>query len=465
MQTAITATTDSITAVSSEAALKTTTAYLSTQISNLVGGAPPETLDTLAEIAAALNNQNNFAGSVTTALATKAAVADVSALTDTLALKANQTDYTSLATVVSTKAAVTAASDASTSIAMINNNIVALVTELSALQANGSNVSPDTVAVNSISLTDLQNWTKEIYIKMGLTNANGTINERINRLKNPTLVSGTLAVAATTVTQLITVKFDKDQTSATVTGGVDNLTTTVNNMVLDASNNYTFSVVYTGSIAYYNTNKRDVSITALESQYSLAPLVPTVTVISPTPTVASTTNMNSITATMFANQYQTNFFLGYGGNLAGWTKAGSNAIHIVDIANKTGASGNTSNYAAMFIADNVITQTTGVSNSNVLNGQYTVSFKAGPAVYDNGVQATTASELDGIVFEVLRGNNTVLATHTYRPGAWAPILTLTSRSFTYTGDGTGNIRIQIKSLSPSVMRFGGCVDDVVIYYI
>ena len=305
MQTAITATTDSIAAVSSEAALKTTTAYLSTQISNLVGGAPPETLDTLAEIAAALNNQNNFAGSVTTALATKATVADVSALTDTLALKANQTDYTSLATVVSTKAAVTAASDASTSIAMINNNIVALVTELSALQANGSNVSPDTVAVNSISLTDLQNWTKEIYIKMGLTNANGTINERINRLKNPTLVSGTLAVAATTVTQLITVKFDKDQTSATVTGGVDNLTTTVNNMVLDASNNYTFSVVYAGSMAYYNTNKRDVSITALESQYSLAPLVPTVIASAPTSEIMLAANGMTIQYTGFASTVPT----------------------------------------------------------------------------------------------------------------------------------------------------------------
>jgi hypothetical protein len=191
MQTAITATTASIAAVSSEAALKTTTAYLSTQISNLIGGAPPETLNTLAEIAAALNNQNNFAGSVTAALGTKAAVADVSALSDALALKANQTDFTSLATVVSTKANNSSASDASTSIAVMNNNIVALVTELSALQANGSNVSPDTVAVNSISLTDLQNWTKEIYIKMGLTNANGTINEKVNRLKKLHLCSST----------------------------------------------------------------------------------------------------------------------------------------------------------------------------------------------------------------------------------------------------------------------------------
>jgi hypothetical protein len=432
-----------------------------------MGGTLPDTLNTIAEIGAALNNQNNFAGSVVTALATKATVSDVASMTTALALKANQTDFTSLETVVSTKATNTAASDASISIAVLNNNVTALVTNVSTLQANGTTASPGAVAVNSISLADLQNWTKELYTKMGLTNPDGTINERINRLKNPTLVSATLAIAETTVTQLITVKFDKDQTSAKWQGGAENLITTVTNIKqgMDANNNYTFSIVYAGNVNYYNSNKRDVIITALESQYNLAPLLPTLTVVAPTPTVASTTNMNSITATMFATQYQTNFFLGYGGNLAGWTKAGSNAIHIVDTANKTGASGNTPNYAAMFIADNVITQTTGVSNSNMLNVQYTVSFNAGPAVYDNGDQATTASELDGIVFEVLRGNNTVLTTHTYRPGAWAPILTLTSRSFTYTGDGSGNIRIRIKTLSPSIVRFGGCVDDVVIYYI
>jgi hypothetical protein len=285
MQTAITATTDSITAVSSEAALKTTTEYLSTQIAAVMGGTLPDTLNTIAEIGAALNNQNNFAGSVVTALATKATVSDVASMTTALALKANQTDFTSLETVVSTKATNTAASDASISIAVLNNNVTALVTNVSTLQANGTTASPGAVAVNSISLADLQNWTKELYTKMGLTNPDGTINERINRLKNPTLVSSSATIAATTVTQLITVKFDKDQTSATWQGGAENLITTVTNIKqgMDANNNYTFSVVYTGDVDYYNANKRDVIITALESQYNLAPLVPTLTVVAPPP--------------------------------------------------------------------------------------------------------------------------------------------------------------------------------------
>ena len=82
---------------------------------------------------------------------------------------------------------------------------------------------------------------------------------------------------------MITVKFDKDQTSAKWQGGADNLITTVTNIKqgMDANNNYTFSVVYTGDVNYYNANKIDVIITALESQYNLAPLVPTLTVVAP----------------------------------------------------------------------------------------------------------------------------------------------------------------------------------------
>ena len=112
MQTAIDATAASINTVTSEAALKTTTSYLNNQISTIIGGAPA-TLDTLAEIGAALNNQNNFAGSITTALGNKAAATDVAALYTALTTqKANLSDYTSLSAVVDTKAA-TAAVDTS----------------------------------------------------------------------------------------------------------------------------------------------------------------------------------------------------------------------------------------------------------------------------------------------------------------------------------------------------------------
>jgi len=173
--------------------------------------------------------------------------------------------------------------------------------------------------------------------------------------------------------------------------------------------------------------------------------------------------MNNITGANFnGGQYQSNLVVAYAGNLIGWDEAGNGTVHIVDVANVYGSATNTPNYVIMFWVDNIITQTTAVSNSNVANTQYVVTFKAGPAVYQISGQATQATASDGIVFEVLRANNTVLATSTYLPGAWAGYPTLTSSSFNYTGDGTGDVRIRIKTVSSSTNRFGGCVDDVVI---
>ena len=179
--------------------------------------------------------------------------------------------------------------------------------------------------------------------------------------------------------------------------------------------------------------------------------------------ILSTNNMNTITSAVFnGGQYQSNLVVAYAGNLAGWTEAGSSTVCLVDISNVYGSATNTPNYAIMFWVDNVITQTTAVSNSNVTGTQYTVNYKAGPAVYQASGQATQATASDGIVFEVLRANNTVLATSTYLPGAWAGYPTLTPSSFTYTGDGSGDVRVRIKTVSSGTGRFGGCVDDVVI---
>jgi hypothetical protein len=187
---------------------------------------------------------------------------------------------------------------------------------------------------------------------------------------------------------------------------------------------------------------------------------------SDTPTttqILSTNNMNNVTGGTFnGGQYQSNLVVAYAGNLEGWDESGASTIIVVDIANVYGSATNTPNYVSMFWTTSTITQTTAVSDSNVLNASYTVSYKAGPAVYQIASQATQANASDGIVFEVLRANNTVLATSTYFPGAWAGFPTLTANSFAYIGDGTGNVRIRIKSLSQSVDRFGGCVDDVSI---
>jgi hypothetical protein len=73
------------------------------------------------------------------------------------------------------------------------------------------------------------------------------------------------------------VQFDAAQTSATVTGGVGNPTTTVNNLVLDANRRRTFRIDYAGDLSYFEANKTAVSIVALDTKYKLAPSAPTVT--------------------------------------------------------------------------------------------------------------------------------------------------------------------------------------------
>jgi hypothetical protein len=304
MQAAINATSASISTVSSEAALKATTANLTTQISTLIGGAPAA-MDTLVEIGAALDNQNNFAGSITTELGNRAAAADVSLLSSALALKADQTNYSSLSTVVTTLAPLTSVENASVSINVLTNEIVSLSAAVSTLKVNGAAVNPGTVAVNGVSLSDLYNWTKELYTKLTLTNANGTVNEKINRMTSPVLVSSILGFeydandAVTKVNHIITVKFDKDLNSVALTGGVGNPTTTINNMVLNASLHYVFTIPYNGNVDYYTANKTTVSIVALESQYKLPPLSPTLTVSAPNET--SYKNATPVVGTPYAS--------------------------------------------------------------------------------------------------------------------------------------------------------------------
>ena len=91
-----------------------------------------------------------------------------------------------------------------------------------------------------------------------------------------------------------------------------------------------------------------------------------------------------------------------------------------------------------------------------------MSFLASPAVYQQGGQATGAT--DGLLIEVLRGSDdAVLHTFTHLPGAWpggASSFNLQPASFQYTGDGTGDIYLRIGPSNPNVGRFGGAIDNL-----
>jgi hypothetical protein len=149
-------------------------------------------------------------------------------------------------------------------------------------------------------------------------------------------------------------------------------------------------------------------------------------------------------------QYQTGLPVYHSGNLPGWNKSGGGVVHAVD----RGAG----NIAALIWQDNVITLAAGLS-ANAAGTVYTVSFAGGPAVYQNSGQVTSAT--DGMVIDVLREDGSVLSTLTYRPGAWAGTQSFATASFSYTGDGSGPVKLRIGPLAASG-RFAGAIDALTL---
>lgn len=110
--------------------------------------------------------------------------------------------------------------------------------------------------------------------------------------------------------------------------------------------------------------------------------------------------------------------------------------------------------------EDVITLNSSISGSNTSGQIYAITFDLSAAVYQAPSQATSA--FDQVRVDVLRSNNSVLASFDAAPGAWTGNMDFTTESFTYTGDGTGDIRLR---LGPSVAgsgRFNGAFDNVVL---
>ena len=167
-----------------------------------------------------------------------------------------------------------------------------------------------------------------------------------------------------------------------------------------------------------------------------------------------------------SGQVGTGLDLAHSGNLTGWNKSGGGAVHIVDHANLWRAAGPAGprNFAVMIWQDNVITQQAAIPGSNQAGTTYAVDFIAAPAVYEAPSQATAAS--DGIKIEVLRAtDNAVIHAFTHQPGAFAGVagdLRLAPGSFTYTGNGSGDIKFRLGPSAPGSGRFGGAMDDLTL---
>ncbi len=166
-------------------------------------------------------------------------------------------------------------------------------------------------------------------------------------------------------------------------------------------------------------------------------------------------NFDAIAGTFNGVQYQSGNALAANANLTGWSKAGAGAIHAV---NHDGAG----DLAPMLWggSPNILTLNAAIAGSNVGGTFYTVAFDASPSVYQAGSQASTAA--DGVLVEVLRGDNSVLASHTTLVTAWAGNMAFAADSFQYTGDGTGDIRLRLTPVNPSNSRFGAGVDNLTL---
>jgi Concanavalin A-like lectin/glucanases superfamily/Immunoglobulin domain len=152
-----------------------------------------------------------------------------------------------------------------------------------------------------------------------------------------------------------------------------------------------------------------------------------------------------------ALQFQSGLKVSFGGDLPLWNKAGAGVVHAVD---KNG----TGDFAPMIWQDNVITLASGIA-ANDLAATYYVEFSSGPAVYSGGGQATAVT--DGMVIDVLRGDNSLLISHTNFPGAWAGGQTFAPASFQYVGDGSGVVRLRVGPLA-ATGRFCGAIDNLTV---
>lgn len=173
---------------------------------------------------------------------------------------------------------------------------------------------------------------------------------------------------------------------------------------------------------------------------------------------ASFDDFNAPPANFNGLQFQSNLPVAHTGNVPGWDKSGGGTVHAVNHA--TPAPLPPGDFAPMMWQDNVITLDAAIEGSNTAGQAYSVDFLASAAVYQQGVQQTTLA--DGLLIEVLRGDGSVLVSHTHQPGAWTGTIALTPGSFQYVGDGSGDVRLRIGPSNFNSGTFNGAIDNLTL---
>jgi hypothetical protein len=179
-----------------------------------------------------------------------------------------------------------------------------------------------------------------------------------------------------------------------------------------------------------------------------APAVLTFTPLPAYPTILLNENFNGYTGNQNGLQYQTGLKVSHSGTVPGWGRTGGGVAHAVD---RTGGGLE----AVMIWQDNVITLDSAIA-ANQSGETYHVDFVAAPATYVENTQATTAD--DAMVIDVLRGDDSVLATYTCYPGVFGAA-SFSPFSFQYVGDGSGGVRMRVGPLA-AAGHFCGAIDNL-----
>ena len=144
--------------------------------------------------------------------------------------------------------------------------------------------------------------------------------------------------------------------------------------------------------------------------------------------------------------------------LAGWSVTGYDVAAVVQVTN--------TDWALLIFGKggpfdpDVATASTSVA-ADANGTKYWVSLDLGPGVFAYGPRASKAT--DTLVVNVLNPANTVIASSTFNPGAWAGTETFHQVEFSYFGNGSGDVRLQLLGGDPALGDYVGAINQVSIW--
>ena len=144
--------------------------------------------------------------------------------------------------------------------------------------------------------------------------------------------------------------------------------------------------------------------------------------------------------------------------IAGWTVTGYDVAAVVQVTN--------TDWALLVYGKggpfdpDVATATTGVA-ADANGTKYWVSLDIGPGVFAYSPRQSQAA--DTLQVNLLNPNNTVIASSTFNPGAWAGTETFHQVEFSYFGDGSGDVRVQLLAGDPALGDYVGSINQVSIW--